>query len=103
MAKSDANEKQGMYQDVNEFEEFIVEGETVSQWILPEIITKTITYATFFCALLDWDSDEEDASDKNVWDGEWDYEDYENDEFTQCLRNGRYDSGEYELGGVKIF
>ncbi|VDK34264.1 unnamed protein product [Taenia asiatica] len=60
MAKWDANEKQGIYQDVNEFEEFTVE---------------------------DWDSSEEDASDRNVWDGEWDHEDYENDEFTQALRN----------------
>lgn len=31
MAKSDANEKQGIYQDVNEFEEFIVEGKTAFQ------------------------------------------------------------------------
>ncbi|KAL5112061.1 hypothetical protein TcWFU_004976 [Taenia crassiceps] len=60
MAKSDANEKQGMYQDVNEFEEFIVE---------------------------EWDTSEEDESDRNVWDGEWDNEDYENEEFTQSLRN----------------
>ncbi|KAH9286986.1 hypothetical protein ECG_00528 [Echinococcus granulosus] len=60
MAKSGVNEKQGMYQDVNEFEEFIVE---------------------------DWDANEEDASDKNVWDEEWDREDYENDEFTQRLRS----------------
>ncbi|KAM3174962.1 hypothetical protein ACTXT7_009499 [Hymenolepis weldensis] len=53
-------EQLGIYNDVNEFEEFSKE---------------------------DWMPNEEDASDKNVWDDTWDQGEIEENEFTQQLRN----------------
>lgn len=40
----------------------------------------------FIFACLDWMPNEEDASDKNVWDDTWDQGEIEENEFTQQLR-----------------